>query len=206
MAFVSFHGAHAFRASVDERVRAPVENTRAFCIREEKTSDVAAREALLDAAFGPARFLKTSERLRAGRAPAPGLALVATDRNAGLIGTIRLWPVFAGGRRPALLLGPLAVADSARATGVGGALMRTALARAESQGHGAVLLVGDAPYYNRFGFESRFTERLAMPGPVERARFLGLELTHGALAGAEGRVRAATTDAAPTIERLGAAA
>lgn len=205
MAFVSLHAAHAMRAPVDERVRASTENPGGFFIREEKATDIAARESLLDAAFGPARFLKTSERLRAGRAPAAGLALVAVDRDACLIGTIRLWPVFAGGRRPALLLGPLAVAASARAAGVGGALMRTALARAESLGHAAVLLVGDAPYYSRFGFESRFTERLTMPGPVERARFLGLELVSGAFAGAEGRVRAATR-AAPAVDQLAAAA
>ena len=191
MAFVSIHGAHAYCAPADGCILAPAEKNAGFVIREEKAVDIAARESLLDAAFGPARFLKTSERLRAGFSPAAGLALVATDRDSGLIGTIRLWPVFAGGRRPALLLGPLAVAASAREAGVGGALMRTALARAASLGHGAVLLVGDAPYYGRFGFESRFTARLSMPGPVERARFLGLELKPGALAGAQGLVRAA---------------
>ncbi len=191
MAFVSIHGAEVRRASFVGRVPAPAENVLGFVVREEKAMDRAARETLLDAAFGSARFLKTSERLRAGRAPADGLALIAADQDDCLIGTIRLWPVFAGGRRPALLLGPLAVAVSARASGVGGALMQTALARAESLGHGAVLLVGDAPYYGRFGFDRRFTENLSMPGPVERARFLGLELTPGALAGAQGRVRAA---------------
>lgn len=191
MAFVSIQGAEVRCTSFVGRVAAPTEKVVGFAVREEKTTDLAAREKLLDAAFGPARFLKTSERLRAGRTPADGLALIAADRDDRLIGTIRLWPVSVGGQRPALLLGPLAVAVSARASGVGGALMRTALARAEALGHGAVLLVGDAPYYGRFGFDSRFTEKLSMPGPVERARFLGLELKPGALAGAHGRVRAA---------------
>jgi len=165
-----------------------------FAIRDEATRDLAAREALLDDAFGPARFLKTCQRLRDGSAPAPGLALVATDEDGALIGTLRLWPVLAGGRA-ALLLGPLAVAAQARSLGVGGALIRESLARAADLRHRAVLLVGDAPYYARFGFERRFTERLMMPGPVERARFLGLELVDGALSAAQGRVIPASTPA-----------
>ncbi|RTL84655.1 MAG: N-acetyltransferase [Hyphomicrobiales bacterium] len=168
----------------------PVE--RAFAILDETAADVPAREALLDSAFGPARFLKTCERLREGRAPAPGLALVARDDEAELIATIRLWPVDAGGR-PALLLGPLAVAEQARSLGLGAAMIRESLARAGALGHRAVLLVGDAPYYRRFGFERRFTETLTLPGPVERARFLGRELVPHALDGATGRVRPAPT-------------
>ncbi|GLI91926.1 GNAT family N-acetyltransferase [Methylocystis echinoides] len=169
---------------------------RAFTILDETPTDAPAREALLDAAFGPARFLKTCERLRDGRRPAPGLALVAKDETDALIGTIRLWPILAGGR-PALLLGPVAVAQEARSLGLGAGLIRESLHRAQALGHRAVLLVGDAPYYARFGFERRFTERLTLPGPVERARFLGLELSPGALAGVEGRVRAvAAVDAA----------
>ncbi len=163
---------------------------RAFTILDETPTDAPAREALLDAAFGPARFLKTCERLRDGRRPAPGLALVAKDEEDALIGTIRLWPILAG-VRPALLLGPVAVAQETRSLGLGAALIRESLDRAKALGHRAVLLVGDAPYYVRFGFERRFTERLVMPGPVERARFLGLELAPGALEGVEGRVRAA---------------
>lgn len=158
-----------------------------FAIRDEASHDVDAREALLDAAFGPARFLKTCQRLRDGRAPAPGLALVATDDDGALVGTLRLWPILAGDRS-ALLLGPLAVAGQSRSLGVGRALIAESLERAAALGHRAVLLVGDEPYYARFGFERRFTERLTMPGPVERARFLGLELVAGALEGARGRV------------------
>jgi predicted N-acetyltransferase YhbS len=167
-----------------------------FAIRDEAPNDVDAREALLDAALGPARFLKTCQWLRDGSAPAPGLSLAATDGAGALIGTLRLWPVLAGGRA-ALLLGPLAVSAEKRSLGVGGALIRESLARAADFGHCAVLLVGDAPYYARFGFERRFTERLTMPGPVERARFLGLELVEGALCGARGRVIRA---AAPAID------
>lgn len=162
-----------------------------FVIREETTLDALAREALLDEAMGPERRLKTSERLREGNRPAPGLALAARGSDGDLIGTLRLWPIFAGGDRPALLLGPLAVAERARSMGVGGGLMREALKRAADSGHRAVLLVGDAPYYARFGFKQAYTRRLTLPGPVSRDRFLGCELIPGALAGAHGLVRAA---------------
>jgi predicted N-acetyltransferase YhbS len=170
----------AFEASLE--ARGPF-----FDIFDERPDDAAAREALLDEAFGPARFLKTCERLRAGRMPARGLALVAEEEGR-LVATMRLWSVHAGPGRPALLLGPLAVARSHRSLGLGAAMIEEGLARATARGHGAVILVGDAPYYARFGFDASTTQGLVMPGPVERERFLGLELTKGALAGASGRV------------------
>jgi predicted N-acetyltransferase YhbS len=157
-------------------------------LRTETAADMAAREYLLDRCFGEARFLKTCERLREGRLPADGLALTADDAGGRLVGTLRLWQVTAGASHPALLLGPLAVAPELRSLGLGAALMREGLARAEALGHRAVLLVGDAPYYARFGFSAALTEGLSLPGPYERERFLALELVPGALAGARGRV------------------
>ena len=158
----------------------------AWTVRAERPQDAAAREALLGDALGLERFKKTSARLRAGRLPAEDLALVA-EQSGVLVGTVRLWPISAGGV-DALLLGPLAVARSHRGLGVGGRLMRAAVVRASARGHRAILLVGDAPYYARFGFSAGLTARLALPGPVERARFLGLELAPGALSRAEGLV------------------
>ncbi len=161
-----------------------------FVICDESPEDVLAREKLLDACFGPARFLKTCEKLRAGRLPARGLALAARD-GGRLVATLRLWPIHAGPGRAALLLGPLAVASDYRSLGLGAAMIETGLARARSRNHRAVLLVGDAPYYQRFGFERALTEGLVMPGWVDEARFLGKELAPGALRGAQGRVGAA---------------
>lgn len=155
-------------------------------IESESANDVLAREALLDRAMGKARVLKPSERLREGRLPADGLALVARDGDR-LVGSVRLWHVAAGGR-PALLLGPLAIEPDLQGKGVGGGLMQVALSRAALQGHKAVILVGDPEYYGRFGFTCSPTGGLMMPGRVERRRFLGLDLAAGALAGAEGRV------------------
>ncbi|KQT14834.1 GCN5 family acetyltransferase [Methylobacterium sp. Leaf399] len=158
-------------------------------IRQEQDGDVVARERLLDACFGTARLAKTSERLREGRLPARGLAFSA-ERQGRIVGTVRLWHVEAGLGRPALLLGPLAVDPALHGAGLGTTLMWTALARAEALGHGGVLLVGDAPYYARFGFSGLLTAGLSMPGPFERSRFLGLNLRRGALDGASGKLRA----------------
>lgn len=158
-------------------------------LRDEWSIDWAARERLLDEAFGIDRYLKTSQRLREGRMPAPGLALSACQDDR-LVGTLRLWPIEAAGR-PALLLGPLAVTASHRARGLGARLMAEGLFRALTLGHTAVVLVGDPGYYERFGFDARLTRGLVLPGPVERRRFLGLELAAGALEGVRGRVRPA---------------
>ncbi len=159
-------------------------------IREEKITDVAAREALLDAACGEARFAKTSERLREGRLPADGLSLVAVDCGR-IVGTVRLWHVTAGPGRPALLLGPLAVDPAHRNRGIGSTLVRRAIARARLAGHRAIVLVGDAPYYGCFGFTAAKTGELWMPGRFERDRLLALELKPEALAGARGLIAAA---------------
>lgn len=172
-----------------------------FRIRDERAADTAARESLLDACFGPARFEKTCERLRKGRLPAHGLAFVATAGRT-LVGTLRLWNIEAGGR-PALLLGPLAVDAEWRCAGMGGALMEHGLRRAAILGHQAVLLVGDAPYYGRFGFEQA-TSHLEMPGMVEIERFLALELVPDALAGVVGAVLATGAEIAQPVRQRAA--
>jgi predicted N-acetyltransferase YhbS len=174
-----------------------------FAIRAERASDVVAREALLDACFGANRHARTCQRLRDGRVPAEGLAFAAV-RNGRLVGTLRLWHVSAGSL-PALVLGPLAVDASCRDLGVGAALMTNALAAAKSRGHGAVILLGDAPYYARFGFSGVKTGELSLPGPFERDRLLGLELRAGALDGAWGMIAPTGTlapkTAAPRAKR-----
>lgn len=159
-----------------------------FLVRDERAADVAPRERLLDAAFGPARFAKTCERLREDRLPADGLALVAENADGRLIGTVRLWHVDLGSAGAGLMLGPIAVDADARSLGLGAALMRVAIERARRLGHRSIMLVGDAPWYARFGFDAGLTRGLDLPGPVERTRFLALELVEGALAAAHGMV------------------
>lgn len=162
----------------------------------EKTSDAAAREALLDAAYGPVRFEKPSERLRAGRAPARGLSFIAVEDDR-VVGTVRLWDVTAGSVCPALLLGPLAVDPQHRRRGIGSALMQHAVQAAARRGHRAVLLVGDAPYYGRFGFSAERTGRLWLPGLADRNRLLGRAVVLGALDGVRGAIRAPSKPRTP---------
>src|SRR6478736_9974251 len=167
-----------------------------FAIRAERALDVVAREALLDACFGDNRHQRTCQRLRDGRTPAEGLAFSAMAEGR-LVGTLRLWHVSAGGI-PALMLGPLAVEASSRKLGVGTALMDHALAAAKARGHRAVILLGDAPYYARYGFSARQTGELSLPGPFERERLLGLALRDDALNGVWGMI-VPTGKSAPAV-------
>ena len=168
-------------------------------IRKELVRDIGDREALLDLCFGEARFAKASERLREGRMPADGLSFVATERGR-LVGSVRLWHVTAGPGRPALLLGPLAVHPNFRGRGIGAALMRRALEEAGRLGHRAILLVGDASYYGRFGFSAENTGGLWLPGPHENSRLLARELVPTALDGARGLI--SPTGARPLVPEL----
>jgi predicted N-acetyltransferase YhbS len=158
-------------------------------LRHERPADVKAREALLNEAFGKTRARKTSQRLREGRLPADGLSLVAAEGRR-VIGTARLWHVACASGQAALLLGPVAVAADCRNRGIGAALVRRALREARRLGHGAVMLVGDPPYYGRFGFSVEKTATVRLPGPFERHRLLAFELVPGALDGAAGLIHA----------------
>jgi predicted N-acetyltransferase YhbS len=140
-------------------------------VRQERPAEAASRDALLDLAYGPARFTKASERLREGRRPE--LALVAAE-GGRIVGTVRLWQVSAGPGRPALLLGPLAVAPDRRRRGIGSTLVHHALREAARRRHSAVLLVGDMSYYARFGFSGEKTGTLWLPGPLRAAAAAGV--------------------------------
>jgi predicted N-acetyltransferase YhbS len=171
-------------------------------LRHERPADIAAREVLLNEAFGDTRTRKTSERLREGRLPADGLSLIAADGKR-VVGTARLWHIACASGHTALMLGPVAVAADCRSRGIGAALVRRSLRDARRLGHGAVILVGDAPYYGRFGFSSEKTASVRLPGPFERDRLLAIELKPGALDEARGLVRA-TGVAAPAPDRAAA--
>ena len=134
-------------------------------IDAETPADAAAVEALVLAAFGPGRFAKTAERLRERAVIAAGF--VARD-GADLLGSVRLWSITVGGE-PALFLGPIAVVAANRKAGLGADLVQACLAFAADAGLG-VLLVGDSPYFGRFGFEPSADVRL--PGPADPRRIL----------------------------------
>lgn len=174
-------------------------------ITPEETCHGAAIERLLDVTFGIDRHQKSSYRLREGVAPVAELCLVALDHDdygdERILGTIRFWEVMAGGV-PSLLLGPIAVDPGLQGAGLGSKLIRLSLNKAAAAGYRSVLLVGDAPYYERFGFSRLHTLRLAMPGPTDPARFLGLELMPGALRDAMGMVAPMPVDGFAAISPM----
>ncbi len=143
-------------------------------------------EALYDTCFAPGREALSSYRLRDGVPPVAGLSHVARDSGGILAGAIRYWPVRIGATE-ALLLGPVAVHPTRQGEGLGAALIETSLAHAGPLGWERVMLVGDAPYYNRFGFT--LLQNVEMPPPTNPARVLGRSLAEDAWAGVIGKVR-----------------
>lgn len=158
-----------------------------FSLRPEAAGDAAHVETVLDVAFGPGRHTRTAYRLREGTADLRDLAFVA-EAGGALIGSIRYWPIRVGGRRDALLLGPLAIRPDWQGMGCGIALMTHTLELAKAQGHRLVILVGDLPYYSRVGFSRIAPGQVTLPGPVDPTRLLWLELEPGASDGVSGEV------------------
>ena len=154
-------------------------------LQQEKPEDWWEVEALYDLCFAPGREALSSYRLRDGVPPVAELSLVARDDAGILGGAIRFWPVRVGGQ-PTLLLGPVAVHPTRQGEGLGGYLIEESLRRAAALGWTRALLVGDAPYYGRFGFER--LSSVAMPPPTNPARVLGRDLVAGAWAGVAGDV------------------
>jgi predicted N-acetyltransferase YhbS len=164
-------------------------NALSFAITTACAADSAEIEALLDACFGLARRTKATYRLREGEHPVAALCHAARDPCGRLIGANSFWDLRIGeAGTPALLLGPLAVAPDLQGMGLGRALMRHGLAEARELGHTLIVLVGDEPYYARVGFRQVPPGKLLLPGPVDLARLLYLELAPGALEAASGLV------------------
>ncbi len=159
-------------------------------LEEETDDDWWEVEALYDLCFAPGREALSSYRLREGVPKVKNLCLVARDESGVLAGAIRYWPVRVGGR-PVLLLGPVAVHPTRQGEGLAGLLIRESLILARALGWERVMLVGDAPYYSRFGFTK--LEGVEMPPPTNPDRVLGLDLKPGAWTGVAGKVEKAGT-------------
>jgi predicted N-acetyltransferase YhbS len=144
---------------------------QALSYLNEQPQDADAIEALLDHAFGPGRFVKVSERVREFAEFRPEMSFCAWD-GGHLVGSVRMWKVHVGGA-PAIFLGPLAVMADVRKFGVGGEMVRMACAAAQAAGY-PVLLVGDEPYFSRFGFAAAKAKSVRLPGPVDQRRVLAL--------------------------------
>jgi predicted N-acetyltransferase YhbS len=161
-------------------------------LRAETAADAARVEALNQAVFGPGRLAKAAYRLREGVAPLPELSFVAIEDGV-LRGSVRFWPVRLGGEE-CLLLGPLAVESAERGRGIGISLMQAGIEAARRGPWGAILLVGDEPYYAKVGFSRLPPGRVTFPGPVDAARILGLSLKPGGLLNLSGEIRRAALD------------
>ena len=156
-----------------------------YTLNQETDDDWWEVEALYDLCFAPGREALSSYRLREASKPVNGLCLVARDDLGVLAGAIRFWAVSVGGK-PVLLLGPIAVHPTRQAEGLGGILMRDSLERAKTSNWDRVMLVGDAPYYQKFGFQR--LDNVQMPPPTNPDRVLGLALTDDAWDGVQGPV------------------
>jgi len=156
-----------------------------YQISQEASDDLWEVEALYDTCFAPGRTALSSYRLRDGVPQVAELSRVARDGEGILAGAIRYWPVRVGGKI-ALLLGPVAVHPTRQGEGLGALLMRDSLELAAARGWDRVMLVGDEPYYRRFGFTK--LNGVVMPPPTNPERVLGLELEPGAWKTVRGKV------------------
>ncbi|MEZ5995687.1 MAG: N-acetyltransferase [Hyphomonadaceae bacterium] len=161
----------------------------AYTFTAEKPEHARAIEGVLERAFGPGRFAKTSERVRErGAAFEPALSRVALNEAGDVMGACRIWAVEAGA--PLYFLGPLAVDPAARNAGLGLTLAREAVAACRAVGGEGVVLVGAERFFAPLGFTAAPERRIALPGPVDPARLLWLELKPGGLDKVHGELRA----------------
>lgn len=137
-------------------------------------------------AFGPGRFARAAYRIREGGPHERALSFVAVHEGA-VIASVRLTRIAAGEGR-ALLLGPLAVRPDYKNLGIGRKLVRIAVEAAGNAGWGAVVLVGDEPYYGPLGFSRIPRGQVSMPRPVDLSRVLAYELKPGAMATLTGMI------------------
>ena len=161
-------------------------------------SDLSAVSALHASAFGPGRFARAAYRVREGTPPISPYCRGAF-RDGRLLAALRMTVIAIGDNRPHLLLGPLAVAADVQGQGFGKALIADAITSSrtgttqmgslQESRFGIVLLVGDMPYYGRFGFKPVPSGQITFPGPVNPSRILAIECHPGALARAVGLVR-----------------
>lgn len=161
-----------------------------FRITPEIPDDLDEVEYLYDLAFAPGRTALSSYRLRNSADRIAELSLIARDKYDILAGAIRFWPVRIGkAGHSALLLGPIAVHPTRQGEGLGNLLISDALDRATNSGWSRVILIGDEPYYRRYGFGREHAKGLNFPPPTNPDRLLAKELHENAFAGVFGKIR-----------------
>ncbi|MCY3674916.1 MAG: N-acetyltransferase [Paracoccaceae bacterium] len=155
---------------------------------KEKPEDYTEIEVLLDNAFGLGRTNLSSYQLRIGNQHIEALSMVAKEDDGSIVGSIRFWPVRVGQNEfKVLLLGPIAVHHTHQGEGIGSYLIGEGISKARELDWEAILLVGDEPYYSKFGFS--VIKTVEFPPPTDPNRILCLELTEGTRELLKGRVR-----------------
>jgi predicted N-acetyltransferase YhbS len=156
-------------------------------IRPALPEDIAEISKLHARVFGPGRFTRSAYRVREGKGHLSRFCLVACLGKA-VIASIRTTEITVGGNSGAVLLGPVAVDGEHRSLGLGKKLITAALEAARNGGARLIILVGDEPYYGRFGFKPVPMGQIVFPGPVNPQRILAYELEQDALAQYSGLV------------------
>lgn len=158
--------------------------------RAAQKSDTKAISELHSKIFGPGRFARSAYRVREGARSKGDISDFCRIACLGpkIIASITFTEIKIGGIDGALLLGPVAVDPDYRGMGIGSDLINQGLNAARTSGRSIVLLVGDEPYYGRFGFKNIEAGRIIFPGPVNPKRLLGLSLKDEALEKAQGIV------------------
>jgi putative acetyltransferase len=120
----------------------------------------------------------------------PFVSLLAVDGD-DVIGHIAFSPMTLASRPDVSIAGlaPMAVLPSRQRAGVGTSLVRAGLLECARLGFVAVVVLGHAEYYPRFGFLPASTFGLSSEFDVPDAVFMALELQPGALGGCRGVVR-----------------
>lgn len=155
----------------------------------EKPEHAEAIERVLDRAFGPGRFAKTSERVRErGAVFEPALSRVALTEEGDVLGVCRIWRAEAGA--PVYFLGPLAVDPGAQSAGLGLALVQACVGACRAVGAGGVVVVGAEKFFKPAGFTLVPKGRVSLPGPTDPTRLLWQALRPGGLDKVEGELRA----------------
>ncbi|BDD08480.1 N-acetyltransferase [Fulvitalea axinellae] len=160
-------------------------------VREERPEDNIHVFVINNEAFGGAEEADLVERLRKSTSSAPGLSLVA-EAKGKVIGHIlfsKCQIIAEDESWEALVLAPVAVTPILHGRGIGGKLIQEGLKKAKALGYGAVIVLGEADYYPRFGFEKASKWEVKCPFEVPDECFMAQELKPGYLEGKAGTVR-----------------
>jgi len=157
-------------------------------IRPERPADIPHIRAVNLAAFGTSTEANLVDVLR-GRAD-PFMSLVA-EGGGVVVGHILFTPVALLEHPQVRIMGlaPMAVLPSRQRKGVGSALVRDGLERCRLSGVQAVVVLGHAEYYPRFGFIPASRAGLRCDYDVPDDVFMVFELDGGSLQGRPGTIR-----------------